>query len=259
MSEVRGGLLVVAGHAIYEDGQWHGGHASDVGVYEEHIRKGFELFCIEGYSALAWSGGHTRPGKKLENSEAQGMRGWAFEQGLILPGQNEIIEEFARDSFENVFFSMLAYYKKCGRWPEKVGVVSWKYKAVRYYIIAAGLGLVNGRFIFWGIGDPMNIVAFENAVVSNAEYDSKLVKKGEIYDPFHRAPDFDAKRLDRIDPAIFHHQNNELYMREVRAAYDPDYNPKTKNGGEVSKVIDKIETLKKPGLKWEKIKLPWCK
>ena len=58
---MNGGLLMLAGHAIYQGGRWHGGHQNEDRLYERHVRDAFGIFANEGYQALALSGGRSRP------------------------------------------------------------------------------------------------------------------------------------------------------------------------------------------------------
>jgi hypothetical protein len=58
---MNGGLLMLAGHAIYQGGRWHGGHQNEDRLYETHVRDAFRIFADEGYQALALSGGRSRP------------------------------------------------------------------------------------------------------------------------------------------------------------------------------------------------------
>ena len=106
---MNGGLLVLAGHAIYEGGQWHGGHQNEDRLYEKHVRDAFRIFGDEGYEALALSGGRSRPelADQVSNSEAEGMLEYARGAGLARRPESVLLERYGRDSFENVFFSML--------------------------------------------------------------------------------------------------------------------------------------------------------
>ena len=179
---MNGGLLMLAGHAIYEGGRWHGGHQNEDGLYETHVRDAFRIFATEGYHALALSGGRSRPhlANPVSNSEAQGMLEYAREAGL---GGVVLLEQFGRDSFENVLFSMLCFHKKFGEWPSRVGAVSWKFKALRFYLIACGLRLAEGRFRFFGSGDPAGQAAIEAFAAASVQYDAMIVRGGENISP----------------------------------------------------------------------------
>src|SRR4051812_39989943 len=95
-----GGLLLVAGHAIYQGGTWYGGYPGEERIYEQQVRDGYEVCRREGYHALALSGGCTRPNlPEVTNSEAQGLFDFARDAGLTLADGTVLLEPWARDSF----------------------------------------------------------------------------------------------------------------------------------------------------------------
>jgi hypothetical protein len=246
---MNGGLLMLAGHAIYQGGLWHGGHQNEDRLYEQHVRDAFQIFAAEGYRALVLSGGRSRPhlAGEIVNSEAQGMREYALEAGLAAESGEILLEEFGRDSFENLFFSILCFYRQYGEWPSRVGAVSWKFKALRFYLIACGLRLAGGRFRFFGSGDPAGQEAIEAFAAASAQYDAMIVRGDEIVDPLHRDRCwFAQKRLGRM-PREF--ATNDDYLRRVKQQYDRD--------GVASTLIDQVESLA-PGPEWRGVRWPWA-
>ena len=236
---MNGGLLMLAGHAIYQGGRWHGGHQNEDRLYETHVRDAFRILAAEGYQALALSGGRSRPqlAPEIGNSEAEGMLEYARAAGLA--GGTVLLEQFGRDSFENLFFSMLCFHRQFGEWPSRVGAVSWKFKALRFYLIACGLRLADGRFRFFGSGDPSG---FEDFAIASVQYDSMIVRGDEIVDPLHRDRQwFGAKRLGRT-PREF--TTNDDYLRRVKQEYGN------------AELIDLVESLN-PGPAWRDVKWPW--
>ena len=241
---MNGGLLMLAGHAIYQGGRWHGGHQNEDGLYETHVRDAFRIFVNEGYQALALSGGRSRPqlAPEIGNSEAEGMAEWARTHGLVWPPDEVLLERFGRDSFENLFFSMLCFHRQFGEWPSRVGAVSWKFKALRFYLIACGLRLAEGRFRFFGSGDPAGQDAIEAFAAASVQYDSRIVRGGEIVDPLHRDREwFGAKRLGRT-PREF--ASNADYLQRVKAEY---------GHAELIELVESIE----PGPGWRDVAWPW--
>jgi len=243
---MNGGLLMLAGHAIYQEGRWHGGHQDEDRLYEMHVRDAFRIFVDEGYQALVLSGGRSRPqlAQEIGNSEAEGMLEYAREVGLAGTGSGGavLLERFGRDSFENLFFSMLCFHRQFGEWPSRVGAVSWKFKALRFYLIACGLWLAEGRFRFFGSGDPAGQQAIEAFAAASVRYDAAIVRGGEIVDPLHRdAQWFGAKRLGRT-PREF--GSNDDYLRRVKQEY---------GHGELIDVVESIT----PGSAWREVKWPW--
>jgi hypothetical protein len=252
---MNAGLLMLAGHAIYQDGQWHGGHQNEGRHYEQHVRDAFAILDQEGYQALALSGGHSRPHLlDITHSEAEGMHEYAAGAGLLRAGHTVLLEQLGRDSFENLFFSMLCFHRRFGEWPSQVGAVSWKFKALRFYLIACGLGLAEGRFRFYGSGDPSGHAAIEALATASAQYDGMIVDGGEIVDPLHRGSGcFTSKRLGRM-PREF--AGNRDYLRRVKQEYDAEFDAVTGQQGVVGRVIDCVESLE-PGPAWREIAWPW--
>jgi hypothetical protein len=241
---MNGGLLMLAGHAIYQGGVWHGGHQNEDLLYEKHVREAFRIFVDEGYEALALSGGRSRPqlADKVSNSEAEGMLEYARRAGLRWPPDSLLLERYGRDSFENLFFSMLCFHRQFGEWPSRVGAVSWKFKALRFYLIACGLRLADGRFRFYGSGDPTGQPAIEAFAAASVQYDAAIVRNGEIVDPLHRdAQWFGAKRLGRT-PREF--ATNDTYLERVKQEYGH------------ADLIDQVESIK-PGPTWRSVTWPW--
>jgi hypothetical protein len=233
------GLLMLAGHAIYQDGVWHGGHQNEDRLYATHVRDAFRIFADEGYAALALSGGRSRPqlAEKVSNSEAEGMLEYARDAGFA--GGTVLLERFGRDSFENLFFSMLCFHEQFGEWPSRVGAVSWKFKALRFYLIACGLRLADGRFRFFGSGDPSE---FEEFAIASVQYDAAIVRGGEIVDPLHRdAGWFGAKRMGRTPREFSTHAD---YLARVKQEYG--------HAG----LIDQVESIA-PGPQWRSFEWPW--
>jgi hypothetical protein len=239
---MNGGLLMLAGHAIYQGGRWHGGHQNEDRLYETHVRDAFRIFADEGYQALVLSGGRSRPqlAPEIGNSEAEGM--FEYARGAGLAGGTVLLEQFGRDSFENLFFSILRFHREFGEWPSRVGAVSWKFKALRFYLIACGLRLAEGRFRFFGSGDPEGQAAIEAFAAASVQYDGMIVRGGDIVDPLHRDRDwFGVKRLGRT-PREF--ATNEDYISRVKREYG--------NGG----LIDALESIE-PGPGWREAVWPW--
>ncbi|MFN7998524.1 MAG: ElyC/SanA/YdcF family protein [Bryobacteraceae bacterium] len=241
---MNGGLLMLAGHAIYQAGKWHGGYPGEEQLYERHVRDALYIYAAGHYQALIFSGGHSRPHltPAVSNSEAQGMRAYACETGILPAGAAVLLEEYGRDSFENLFFSILRFYREYGEWPSRVAAVSWKFKALRFYLIACGLHIADGRFTFYGSGDPSNPKGIEAFATASVQYDATIVRDGEIVDPLHRDPRyFAAKRLGRM-PVSF--PANSAYLARVKQEYGH------------AALLDHVESLT-PGPAWRHVPWPW--
>ena len=184
------------------------------------------------------------------------MLAFARDAGLV-PAESPIFlaEEFARDSFENVFFSVLAYRRNFGYWPSRVGALSWKFKALRYYMIGLGLGLLKNDFRFFGSADPLSSEACEKVAIASVAYDAQIVdlNQMEIVDPLHRGPDFARKRTSRM-PSEFNNENG-AYLKAVIQAYDSQLS-EIGVPGIIAHTINSVETLG-PGPQWRTFAPPW--
>ena len=232
MSNNKHSLLILPGHAIFEKGAWHGGFYGDDSYFETHVRDAVSTWQEEGYAALAFSGGRTRPELGLKSSEGEGMLEFARAEDLLGESDNVLVESFARDSFENVFFSLLVYHKQHGQWPAKLGLVSWPFKVGRFLAIAAALKLGKG------------LTYYESGELKDAELVARFRKINEDYnarikqDPLHRGEEFAATRMQRVPVEI---TENAAYLERVKQAY----------GNE--DLVDGVERLS-PG---EAPALPW--
>lgn len=257
----RGGMLAVMGHAIYHQGRWLGGYPGEDAFYEEHIRSGFRLFEELDFECLVLSGGRTRPALEDQTggkSEAEGMREFAVERRLCRPEDPRVVlESWSRDSFENLFFSLLEYHRQTGRWPERVGVVSWGSKALRFHLIACGLQL-GGRIRFFGVGDYPTQGTLERACAAEARFTAAMVDLNHappayrLVDPLLRnAVEFAAKRWTRM-PRRFPADagGNAAHLEEAKRHFVARYPA-------LGALIDEVESVT-PGDGWRGIRWPWA-
>lgn len=143
-------LIIVPGHAIYVGSDpshthlpdhWVGtfpGYQSndEVTLYWEHIRTSVSIAGRERNhnSLLVFSGGETRH-KAGPYSEAQSY--WILARqcnwfGYSGVAERATTEEFARDSFENLLFSVHRYHQIVEKLPEQVIVCGFGFKKERY-------------------------------------------------------------------------------------------------------------------------------
>ncbi|CAG8504237.1 10945_t:CDS:2 [Ambispora leptoticha] len=165
-------LVLVAGHAIFvgsdlehveEDNDWvledyqKGGE--QVKTFLKHIRKGVELTIDNGEALLIFSGGQTRPSAG-PRSESQSY--WVLAESLhMFPSfENSTVfnrattEEYARDSYENLLFSICRFYELTGHYPRNVTVVGFGFKRRRFLELhRAAVKFPKERFNYVGI-DP---------------------------------------------------------------------------------------------------------
>lgn len=135
-------LVVVPCHAVYvgkskndaeKPTSWLGSYVNyknneEPVLYIEHIRYGVQLSLKEN-AVLMFSGGQTR--KVTELSEASSY--FTLSQQLGLTDKIECdLEPYARDSFENMLFSIYRYKAQKGVLPEVVHAVGFSFKSVRF-------------------------------------------------------------------------------------------------------------------------------
>src|SRR5262245_13363786 len=126
-------LILVAGHAVYiaqdytrltDDSSWflQPFQKGEPPFYMAHIQRGVELANADRKALLVFSGGQTRE-EAGPRSEAQSY--WLIADYLQWFSQTAVrcravTEEFARDSFENLLFSICRFFEMVGAWPKSV-------------------------------------------------------------------------------------------------------------------------------------------
>ncbi|KAI8364201.1 hypothetical protein BD560DRAFT_403300 [Blakeslea trispora] len=145
--------IIVAGHAIYtgpndieairQDENWalesyqQGGQ---VNTFIQHIQKGIQILKEDPKSVLIFSGGETRP---LAGPRSEAFSYWQVAQILLEDMDEEaetkellrgrmVTEEYARDSYENLLFSICRFSEMTGNYPDKITVVGFEFKRYRF-------------------------------------------------------------------------------------------------------------------------------
>ena len=168
-------LIIVACHAVYvaedfseplSDSSWflQDFQKGEPPFYVEHIRRGIELADDDKEALLVFSGGQTRY-EAGPRSEAQSYWmiadhfEWWFRTNVKLRATTE---EFARDSFENLLFSICRFEECVGKYPEKIIVVSWAFKKERFDMHRKAIRFPSSRFTFEGVNNPVDLTAAED-------------------------------------------------------------------------------------------------
>lgn len=162
-------LVVVAGHAVMQLNKLSIADTSDSGWYllsyqqnqgfpaiiSSHIKKGVELAASDAKSMLVFSGGQTRRDVG-PTSEAASYYYLASEKNWISQMTDRVyLEEYARDSFENLLFSMCRFREIQGYYPTKVSVVGFDFKAQRYSELhRRAIGFPPSNFTYVGVKSP---------------------------------------------------------------------------------------------------------
>lgn len=94
-----------------------------------------ELHENIGDSALVVSGGFTKP--EIEKSESASYLEVAKSVGFMKNpyfriGTNILVEEYARDSYENVLYSICTFYHKFKKFPKKITILGFGFKKERF-------------------------------------------------------------------------------------------------------------------------------
>ncbi|CAK7231771.1 hypothetical protein SCUCBS95973_008033 [Sporothrix curviconia] len=157
-------LVVVCGHGIWLGGLAHGHDesewliesykAGETPTFIEHIKAGVQALADDERALVAFSGGPTREETPL--SEARSYANLAAANGYFgfLPPETEtttattattaphplspiplhsriLVEEQALDSYYNILFSLVAFWRRVGTWPAHLTIVSHAFKRAR--------------------------------------------------------------------------------------------------------------------------------
>lgn len=161
-------LIIVACHGIWRGGpalgasddEWilepyQRGH-NEALTWIAHIRAGVTLLQGSDNSVLVFSGGETR---NAGGARAEGPSYWALADALgLLEGHSQYstTENYARDSYENVLFSICRFREFTGRYPETIAVVGYAFKERRFAAVhRKALRLPAEKFSYIGI-DPLH-------------------------------------------------------------------------------------------------------
>ena len=163
-------LIIVPGHAPFknsvekvpdnfqEDKYWvlQEFQRGEPPYYIEHIKEATKLAELDKKSLLVFSGGRSRP--ESENwSEAATYKAIYDRLNPDSPSDNVELEKFARDSFENLKFSLYQFYRKIGRYPVHVTVAGWIFKRERFCFHADTLGIDPAHFTYAGVNNPKDL------------------------------------------------------------------------------------------------------
>ncbi|MBN1634065.1 MAG: hypothetical protein JW917_07870 [Ignavibacteria bacterium] len=204
-------LVIVACHSIYKGKEYEDIYSDDSWYlkdfqkdepkfYIEHILTGIKLANNDSSSVLIFSGGFTNPAVPFR-SEAMSYYELAESQGWLDKIIGRLfLEEYARDSFENLLFGLCKFYELAGKLPEKTTMVSWKFKKARFNFHWNTLSINNYKFEFYGVNNPEDLsAAIEGEKKAIAEFKispygikNNLKRKKQIRNPFNRKFKYDC-------------------------------------------------------------------
>lgn len=203
-------LIIVAGHAALRrfadprrEENWvlldfqH----NEVPFYLEHARRGVEQAARHPDALVLFSGGPTRreAGPRSEAISyfyvAEFFNWWGHPE----VAERAHTEDFARDSYENLLFSLCRFRELTGRYPSAVTMVSWAFKRQRFFLHGSSIGWPAARLHYEGPDNPVDLAqALAAEEIALAKYHA---------DPYSSGQEFQRKR-DARNP--FHRQHGYL-------------------------------------------------
>lgn len=206
--------MLVPGHAIYAGAERAHCHPDEHWFlqpfqrgepprYVEHVWRGVREVARDDGALLVFSGGQTRA-EAGPRSEAHGYWQLARQHrwwGHADMSKRAVNEEYARDSLENLLFSICRFRQQTGRCPKRVTVVGWAFKAARFEQHRRALGLPGLEYI--GVNDPEDL-------------DAALAGEARTQEAFAADP-FGARAREGFDPGT----DEPLHLGEKRMTRDP--------------------------------------
>ncbi len=206
-------LVVVPGHAVMKLNKLSVSDKSESAWYllkyqigqgfpaiiSSHVRKGIDIVESDPAAVLVFSGGQTRKDVG-PTSEAASYYYLADEKKWLKKIPNRVyLEEYARDSFENLLFSMCRFKEATGQYPSRITVVGFDFKMVRYTDLhRAAVKFPLSNFTYIGVNsattgfDQNTAIRGEQTVIEAYTRDKygcnnvELYGKRNIRNPFKR-------------------------------------------------------------------------
>lgn len=159
--------------------------------YLEHVRAAVELSAGDPDSLLIISGGPTRveAGPRSEAASYYATAAHYAWFGFPQAAARAVIEDFARDSFENLLFGICRFREYAGEYPDRVTVVSWAFKQQRFGLHGDAIGWPRERFGYLGPNNPRHL---DQALASEHNAIEAYTR-----DPYSSGERFRAKRIER--------------------------------------------------------------
>jgi hypothetical protein len=221
-------LVIVAGHAVVRFSQLATADTADAGWYllpyqqgqsypaiiKSHIQSGIRAATADSNAVLIFSGGQTR--RDVGPTSEAASYYYVAQEKKWLPkdlAKRVYLEEYARDSFENLLFSVCRFREVQGYYPAKVTVVGFDFKKKRYTELhRRALGLPIGNFTYLGVASPAEFNqqrAVDGEQVAYQEFekdlygcsDATLSEKKQKRNPFKRTVPY-ALACPEIEPLL---------------------------------------------------------
>ena len=207
-------LIIVPGHAAlhidklgkadYEDEAWYLlSYQKNKGfpnIISSHILKSLEVAESDSNSVIIFSGGETRHdvGPLSEAASYYFLaeyKGWISKQ----MSNRIFLEEYARDSFENLLFSICRFHEVMDAYPQRITIVGFDFKQHRYATLhRKAIHYPESNFSYIGLHAPD---PFDQAQAESGEQEAFREFEKDLYgcndhvlhekrlkrNPFHRS------------------------------------------------------------------------
>ncbi|XP_042066527.1 uncharacterized protein C57A10.07-like [Salvia splendens] len=206
-------LVMVAGHSVYtssscekvdKEDAWYlepyQKHPGQAATFVTHIERGVEIAAKDDAALLLFSGGETRK-EAGPRSEAQSY--WTVAESKQWFGKRDSVrsraltEEHARDSFENLLFSVCRFRELTGTYPHNITVVGYDFKEERFvHLHRLAIRFPEFRFLYSGTASSQNSreAALKGEALVRSQFQEDpygclgaLSRKKLGRDPFHRS------------------------------------------------------------------------
>lgn len=161
-----------------------------------HISEGIRLALLDPKSLLLFSGGQTRVGAGPGISEGSSYYTVAERLGMLDDSEVSArtgVEEFAKDSFENLLFSVARFHEITGRYPQHITVVSFTFKKHRFANLhAKAIKWPVERFSFVGVDPPENLGFNLEKATAGEVKNSLKPYENDLYGTFSTFPTLPA-------------------------------------------------------------------
>lgn len=211
--EVIDHLIMVAGHSVMRMNRMNDADHNERSWYllpyqtgqdfpriiTSHVKKGVDMARQDFSSLLIFSGGQTRRDVG-PTSEAASYYYLADQKGWLNGIKDRVyLEEYARDSYENLLFSMCRYREVTGNYPGRVIVIGFDFKFKRFADLhRKAIDFPLSSFSYVGMkpevnafdhsravmGEELAVNSFKNDMYGCVE--RELLRKREIRNPFRR-------------------------------------------------------------------------
>jgi hypothetical protein len=203
--------VIVVGHAVVKvDEVYHADNTDNAwyllpyqrnqgfpAIITSHIKKGAEMVVNDPSALLMFSGGQTR--RDVGPMSEAASYYFVAKHQKWLPNKNEdgdhprtFVEEFARDSFENLLFSLCRFREITSRYPAKVTVVGFDFKGHRFADMhRKALGFPEDKFHYIGLNpkDAHPGFEYDRAVEGEEKVEQVFAK-----DPYSCSSSLEGKR-----------------------------------------------------------------